>query len=616
MGFLSLWPLALLVLVPIIILLYILKQETKPKEFSSSMLWKEVVRNMEATKPWEKLKKNILLFLQILTVLLFVVTMMHPWIKGFGTTGGQLILVIDNSASMATLYDDNRTRLDAAKESACAYVDDASTETSVYVISGNKQAVLEIANCNDKLEAKNKIKSIEQTYLAGDLSVSLGLVESCIQQAKNADVVFMTDSVFDAGNISASIDSFYNENINVAMESVSYATKAENTQILAQLTNYSNSNLKREINLYGTDKSGKESLLDIKSVDISAEETDSVYFEFKSKDVGRYTGFRAEINDKDSLVADNSSWCVENEQKEKKVLLYTDSNMFIEKAMDNIAGVTVYKTSDEAVFDEDTDYDMYIFDGKIPDNIPKKGSLLFINCKKSEFFKNKKSVENTKLILEDCDITTYVSGVRIGVNKSYVYHTPHWAKSYIRAAGKEKDSLSAGFYGIYDGRKIATIGFDIHQTDFGLQAEFPILISDMADYMLDGSLLEDVTYTSGDNVVLHGSTKGSAISIIQPDGSRKNISASQAAGTYIQVDNPGLYNVSQEVDKETLQEQFAVLFPTREESSVESVKSTILSNDNIKEADIKAGTHDLSRYLLVLLLILMILEWIVYVRLT
>ena len=371
MGFLSLWPLALLVLVPIIILLYILKQETKPKEFSSSMLWKEVVRNMEATKPWEKLKKNILLFLQILTVLLFVVAMMHPWIKGFGTTGGQLILVIDNSASMATLYDDNRTRLDAAKESACAYDDDASTETSVYVISGNKQAVLEIANCNDKLEAKNKIKSIEQTYLAGDLSVSLGLVESCIQQAKNADVVFMTDSVFDAGNISASIDSFYNENINVAMESVSYATKAEDTQILAQLTNYSNSNLKREINLYGTDKSGKESLLDIKSVDISAEETDSVYFEFKSKDVGRYTGFRAEINDKDSLVADNSSWCVENEQKEKKVLLYTDSNMFIEKAMDNIAGVTVYKTSDEAVFDEDTDYDMYIFDGKIPDNITK-----------------------------------------------------------------------------------------------------------------------------------------------------------------------------------------------------------------------------------------------------
>ena len=81
MGFLSFWPLALLVLVPIIILLYIFRQETKTKEFSSSMLCQEVVRNMEATKPCEKLKRNILVFLQIPTVILFIASMMRPWIE-------------------------------------------------------------------------------------------------------------------------------------------------------------------------------------------------------------------------------------------------------------------------------------------------------------------------------------------------------------------------------------------------------------------------------------------------------------------------------------------------------------------------------------------------------
>ena len=135
MGFLSFWPLALLVLVPIIILLYILRQETKTKEFSSSMLWQEVVRNMEATKPWEKLKRNILLFLQILTVIIFIAAMMRPWIKGLGGKDAQMILVIDNSASMASLYDDSKTRLEAAKEAACAYVDELSGNTSIYVIS-------------------------------------------------------------------------------------------------------------------------------------------------------------------------------------------------------------------------------------------------------------------------------------------------------------------------------------------------------------------------------------------------------------------------------------------------------------------------------------------------
>ena len=234
MGFLSFWPLALLALVPIIILLYILKQETKTKEFSSSMLWKEVVRNMEATKPWEKLQKNILLFLQILTIILFVAAMMRPWIKGMGNKNSQLILVIDNSASMATLYDDSKSRLEVAKEAACEHIDEISGNSSIYVISANQQAVLEIANTSDKFEAKNKINKINQTALAGDMSVSLGLVESCSKQAPDPDIIFFTDSAFDAGTIEASIQSCYSETVNVSLDGVSWAAKGDKIEVLAQ----------------------------------------------------------------------------------------------------------------------------------------------------------------------------------------------------------------------------------------------------------------------------------------------------------------------------------------------------------------------------------------------
>ena len=53
------WPLAFLLLIPVIILLYMLKQKAKEYPFSSSILWKEIYHSVEATKPWEKLKKNI-----------------------------------------------------------------------------------------------------------------------------------------------------------------------------------------------------------------------------------------------------------------------------------------------------------------------------------------------------------------------------------------------------------------------------------------------------------------------------------------------------------------------------------------------------------------------------
>lgn len=612
MGFLSFWPLALLVLVPIIILLYILRQETKTKEFSSSMLWQEVVRNMEATKPWEKLKRNILLFLQILTVILFIAAMMRPWIKGLGGKDAQMILVIDNSASMASLYDDSKTRLEAAKEAACAYVDELSGNTSIYVISGNQQAVLELANSSDRFEAKDKIKKIEQTSLAGDLSVALGLVESCSNQAANPQIVFFTDSAFDTGDLVASIDSFYSECVNVSMDSVSYAVKDGKLEVLAQCTNYSGEKLDREINLYGIDESGKESLLDIGSVDIEGGKSNSVYFDIDTTSLPKLLALKAEINEKDGLVEDNASWCVIAESNEKKALLLTESNMFIEKAVENMAGIEVYRTSDKEVFDEETDYDLYIFDGMLPAKLPDHGSILCINCDKCDMFKSDGEVSGTKITLGDCEVTTYIADTKIGVNKSYTYELPSWAKAYMQTG--KKDSKVCGFYGIYDGIKVATIGFDLHQTDFGLTAEFPILVSNLTGYLLDGSLIEDTSYTAGDSIMLHGSTKGSNLSLVYPDGKVTNIAASEVAGSYLQLDTPGLYTVSQEINKETKQQQFTVLFPTREESTVESASNTIASNDKITETDIKTGTRDLSQYLMVLLLILMLLEWIVYVR--
>ena len=52
----NMWPLAFCVLIPIIILLYILKQRAKDQTFSSILLWQEIYKNLEARTPFEKLK--------------------------------------------------------------------------------------------------------------------------------------------------------------------------------------------------------------------------------------------------------------------------------------------------------------------------------------------------------------------------------------------------------------------------------------------------------------------------------------------------------------------------------------------------------------------------------
>lgn len=610
MGFLSLWPLALLLLVVVIILLYILRQETTQREFSSTFLWQEMLRNNEATKPWEKLRKNILLFLQILTVLLIMLAMMGPWIKGLGQNEQCVVLVIDNSASMGSMYSDSQTRLEAAKDAACDYIDDASAGASVYLISGNKQAVLELANSTDKLEAKNRVNSIEQTEVSGDMSVTLGLVQSCAAKSENPDIVFFTDTAFDLGGIEAAVASFYSEGLNLSVDGISYAWNEDKLLVLSQLTNYSDEAVSREVNIYGIDASNKETMLDIVKVDVAALDVASVYAELPKSKLEGVTAIKAEINEADMLAGDNTCWCVLDERRESKVLLVSKSNMFIEKAFENLAGVEIARTDDISVVDGDKEYDLYIFDGKVPDTLPEKGNILFINCEFADVVKASGAVESKLLKLTESELTEYVSETEIGVNSSLIYDVPAWASSYIQA-----EEGSAGIYGIYDGRKIATIGFDLHQTDFGLQAEFPVLMSNISGYLLNGNLTESSSYVAGASIMLHGSTKGSDLTLTMPGGNSQTVEASESSGSYLEVDDTGIYSVSQELNDTTKWQQFAVQYPSALESNVESAQSMLGPQGLATEANIHKGVLELRNYIIAILILLLIAEWIIYIRL-
>ena len=91
MKFLYLWPLVFLIVVPVIIIMYMLKQRAKDQPFSSIFLWHELYANHEADTPWEKLKKNILLFLQLLALLLLILALCSPYLLSGGKQAENVI---------------------------------------------------------------------------------------------------------------------------------------------------------------------------------------------------------------------------------------------------------------------------------------------------------------------------------------------------------------------------------------------------------------------------------------------------------------------------------------------------------------------------------------------
>src|SRR3712207_4102625 len=100
--FLNPWTAALAgaIVVPALLLLYFLKLRRREMPVASTLLWKKAVQDLQVNAPFQRLRRNLLLFLQLLLLLLLLLAFSRPvtnYTPGAGTTS---VILIDRSASM------------------------------------------------------------------------------------------------------------------------------------------------------------------------------------------------------------------------------------------------------------------------------------------------------------------------------------------------------------------------------------------------------------------------------------------------------------------------------------------------------------------------------------
>ncbi|HSJ53412.1 MAG TPA: BatA domain-containing protein, partial [Anaerolineae bacterium] len=103
MGFLAPAAFILALLFPVIVAMYLLKLRRTEQVVSSIYLWRRMVRDLEANAPWQRLRRNLLLLLQLLFLAALVLAIARPFSWAEGATGEALILILDTSASMAAV---------------------------------------------------------------------------------------------------------------------------------------------------------------------------------------------------------------------------------------------------------------------------------------------------------------------------------------------------------------------------------------------------------------------------------------------------------------------------------------------------------------------------------
>src|SRR4029077_5167612 len=100
-----------------IIALYFLKLGRRPVRVPSTILWRRSLEDMHVNSLFQRLRRNLLLFLQLLAIALAMIALAGPRMRGTAGQGQRFVLLIDSSASMSAT-DIAPTRLARAKEQA------------------------------------------------------------------------------------------------------------------------------------------------------------------------------------------------------------------------------------------------------------------------------------------------------------------------------------------------------------------------------------------------------------------------------------------------------------------------------------------------------------------
>lgn len=597
MKLLAPWNLIFMIFLPLVFLMYILKQRFEEREISSLYLWDMVIRDSEVNTPWQKLKKNLLMFLQLAAIFFMVLLLTNPYLLTKGSNAENIIVVLDNTGSMKTSFE-NTTRFEAAKLSARELINNSSVGGNITIITTALHPKVVVVTDNKK-EAILKLEAIKATNLSGEVNEVLSLITALSKQQKNTTSIIYTDSPINIKGVNGRLVSMASKCENTSIDFISHTIKGNKISALVRITNRNQESVDREVSLYGDGK-----LLSITQVEIAPMETKTIYF----NDIpGGSSYLSAELTEKDDLLEDNIIYDVVRENEKKKVLLVSQKNIFLEKALTSIDNVELFRSN---AADIKTDgYALYIYDGMFPGVMPEKGSIFVINPPEGKgiIVDVVGSTKGGAASVNKHSLTKYIEAASFDTAAIKKTNVPNWAEVLISIG--EAPGVMAGSM---KGRKVCIINFDLHNSEFPLIPEFPIFIYNISKYLIGTGMDGKASLICGEGIPLELIPDAEAGWMEIPSGKVEKLGLKNSGVVFDNTNETGIYKLKLKTKDKEYKYMYGVNFPVQEESKANS-GITSMENSSIDKAAMSFGKN-MQFPLILIILGFMLLEWVVYTR--
>jgi Ca-activated chloride channel family protein len=606
-----------------IILLYMLRLRRREVIISSTFLWQQILQDNEANTPLQKLRRNILLILQLIILALLVLSLARPFSVVPAVSAAQTALLIDASASMnATDQPNGVTRYEQAKQRALEVIDTMSADSILTVINVSENVEVRMPYTSDRQQLRSTIETAQPSMGEGDWLTALTLAAEGGRSAQDFRIVIIGDGgIGDANNlpdISLPGDvSFINvgqSDQNVAISALASREVPGGTpQLFAQLTNYGSADAEVIFTLRTDGEtvpltSARYTIPANGSLPITSTEAFSQSF----------TQLEAELTSSvnspsaDYLTLDNRAYAVASTASTRRILLVTENNVFIEQVLRSQPGIEFFKALPGRSLPAQP-YDLYIFDNNIPTTLP-NGDMLFINPdQNTSLFTVGAQVEQIDDIsLESADERlAFVDFGSVNILKYRQVQSESWGETLIRAG--DDPLFIAGDSG---GRQVGIFTFDLRDSDLPLQITFPVLISNLLEwYAPSGAIASGTTFTIGDTVPIRPPFEAESLRITSPDGTSQDLLVDRDSLAYTQTDQPGIYTLEVLEGSEVTQTQyFAVNAFAPGESDIAPQQITIGGVTADGQVTEELGQQEYWSLIALLALLFLLIEWYVYHR--
>jgi len=654
--------------IPPLIALYFLKLKRNVKLVPSTLLWKKSVEDLQVNSPFQRLRKSLLLLLQLLVLALAALALGKPMLETADASKKTVLFLIDQSASMGVIEKDGKTRLEHAKIQAKQRVDSMPDDAQAMVIAFCDPGIVVSSFDRDKQALKRKIDSIEQTQSISTLAEAVSLAEAYAQNlviagekpgsdiapvsaAPPATVFLFTDGrIEDADEVAvqkldvSKIQVFNvgrrTDNVGIlAMDARRHYEYPEFLEVTAVVQNFGTDPVDLDAVLYVDGQN-----VDVQSLHLEAAPSANVstataadqpqmgHITVAAFDQISFEGsgvVEVVLNIDDALSADDRAWTVIDPPRRAKVLLVTPGNLFLEGVLQTLSvdfemlsGNEYESASEDAItLDGRSRYDVVIFDRHSTGRLPQGNYLFWGSAPKIDGVKVQGEIDNeiifdwdeTHPVLRHVTVETIdpLAWLKLKLPSEAVSIISGQTSPVLAYLARDASQFLISAFGPIGEDELGRL---YRNGDWVASADFVVLMQNMVSFLGSNLAMQSQRrLRPGEPVSVPIAGKSDTATIARPDNEIDSVpTGSYRSIHYSRTRQVGVYRVSPGVKGHDV---FAINLFDETESNVAPVKAITLGATSVEA---KAGVAPVNKpawtYFLLGVLLFLLVEWVVYNR--